>query len=360
MIKGQKLKGTIVALVGDILPTRSLSDLPVSAAEVFKVISSADFSVGNFEMPLTDRGWPIEKLLNIRAHPDIASSVGELGVDLVTVANNHSVDFGWDGLSQTVDLLQNSGVAVIGAGLNVELARRPALHTVGGVTIGVIAFSCLLPTGMAASPDRPGISPIHIDTGYEVNANYQMEEPGDIAAVRVRTSARERDVVEAEFAIKELKKMCDKVVITIHWGFGSGEELAEYQEPLARRLLDAGGDVIHGHHPHAVHGIGFHRGKPILFSLGTLVGQQVFLDAPTNVKALWKAMSPDGYIASIRINSDERTSVEIIPTRLGEDRLPMLAQGQAFDSICERLKRLSRPLGANIEHHDAQLRASAL
>ncbi|MGE0008337.1 MAG: CapA family protein [Parvibaculaceae bacterium] len=353
------MNGVTLALTGDILPTRELSPVPESAKEVFDLIEKADFAVGNFEMPLTDKGSAVEKLLNIRAHPGIGASLPVLGLDLVTVANNHAVDYGWEGLAQTVEVLRASGLRVVGAGRSVDEARQPEVAAANGKKIGVIGFSCLLPTGMAAASQRPGISPIHVDTSYEIDPYYQMEEPGDISVVKVRTQARSSDVAAAASAVKALKQRCDVVIVTIHWGFGSGEDIAEYQPPLARRLIDAGADVIHGHHPHAIHAVGFYKGRPILFSLGTLVGQQVFLDASPAVKTLWAGMSPDGYIATLTVSDEGGLAIGLVPTTLDPDRLPVLATGADFKRIEDRLVRLSAPHGAVIERHGKALRARA-
>ena len=353
------LSRVTVALTGDIIPVRKLSPLSESAKSVFDFVGAADFAVGNFEIPLTRKGNPLEKLLNIRADPTIANSFSVLGLDVVTVANNHSVDYGWEGLSETVSTLRETGLRVVGAGDTIVQAQRPEIAEVAGKKIGIIAFSCLLPTGMAASPDRPGISPIHIHTSYEIDSYYQMEEPGDISVVQVRTQTRSSDLALAVSAVKALKQRCDIAVVTIHWGFGSGEDLAEYQHPLAKSLIDAGADVIHGHHPHAIHAIGFYKNRPIFFSLGTLVGQQVFLEASPAVKALWAGMSPDGYVATLTISNDGDIAVEMIPTTLDSDRLPRIATGTDLDRIRDRLSRLSPPYGAYIESSGAVLRAKA-
>jgi poly-gamma-glutamate synthesis protein (capsule biosynthesis protein) len=215
--------------------------------------------------------------------------------------------------------------------------------------VGVIAFSCLTPTGMSAADDRPGLSPIHVRTAYEVDPWYQMEEPGDPSVLRVRTEVMAEDLDYATAAVRAAKAECGFLVVTVHWGFGSGEALAEYQLPLARALIDAGADVIHGHHPHAIHGIGFHAGRPIFFSAGTFIGQQVFLDASPQVQALWAAMSPDGYLACLRIADGRIDTIALLPTTLEAARLPVRAAGEVSDRIFERLARLSAPLGAVVE-----------
>ena len=98
-----------LALGGDILPTRRLANPPASAKRVYDRVRAADFAVANFEMPLTREGAPVQKLLNIRADPDIAADVPSLGFRVLTLANNHAVDYGWPALEATGSLLRGQG-----------------------------------------------------------------------------------------------------------------------------------------------------------------------------------------------------------------------------------------------------------
>lgn len=337
-----------LSFAGDVIPARRLVPATASNRAVYDIVTNADVSLCNFEIPLSSKGRPIEKLLNIRADPAIIGDVHVLGFDIATVANNHAVDFGWEALEDTISGLRRAGLKVVGGGATIEEARRPVIAITRGVRVGVAAFSCLLPPGMAASSERPGISPIHIDTAYEVDPYYQMEEPGDLSAIKVRTRVRQRDLEEAIEVVSKLRSECDILVVTVHWGFGSGDVLAEYQTALGMALIDSGADVVHGHHPHAVHPVGFHRGKPILFGLGTFIGQQTFLDAPTRVKDLWAEMSPDGIVARLEIASDGEISLSALPTTLDHNRLPVVARGEVFHRIRDRLERLSLPYGATV------------
>jgi poly-gamma-glutamate capsule biosynthesis protein CapA/YwtB (metallophosphatase superfamily) len=338
-----------VVLSGDILPTRRLVDPPAATAAIYERVRAADLAIGNFEMSCSERGTRVQKLLNIRAPATTAEDAPVMGFDVLTLANNHAVDYGWEALADTRDSLMRGGIAVVGVGATRVEAAKPSFHDVGGMRVGVIAFSCLTPTGMSAADDRPGLSPIHVRTSYEVDPWYQMEEPGDPSVLRVRTEVAAADLDFATRAVRAAKAACELLVATIHWGFGSGEELAEYQFPLARALVDAGADIIHGHHPHAIHGIGYHAGKPIFFSAGTFIGQQVFLDAAPQVQALWAAMSPDGYLAHLRIADGRIDSIALLPTTLDAARLPVRAEGKVADRIFERLGRLSAPLGAVLD-----------
>jgi poly-gamma-glutamate synthesis protein (capsule biosynthesis protein) len=338
-----------IILSGDILPTRRLIDPPAAAAAIYDRVRAADLAIGNFEMSCSERGTRVQKLLNIRAPATTAADAPVLGFDVLTLANNHAVDYGWEALADTRDSLVRGGIAVVGVGATRAEAAKPSFHDAGGMRVGVIAFSCLTPTGMSAADDRPGLSPIHVRTAYEVDPWYQMEEPGDPSVLRVRTEVMAEDLDYATAAVRAAKAECGFLVVTVHWGFGSGEALAEYQLPLARALIDAGADVIHGHHPHAIHGIGFHAGRPIFFSAGTFIGQQVFLDASPQVQALWAAMSPDGYLACLRIADGRIDTIALLPTTLEAARLPVRAAGEVSDRIFERLARLSAPLGAVVE-----------
>jgi poly-gamma-glutamate synthesis protein (capsule biosynthesis protein) len=343
------MAATAIVLSGDILPTRPLRHPPRATAAIYDRVRAADLAIGNLEMSLTDRGTKVQKLLNVRAPAALAADVPVLGFDVLTIANNHAVDYGWEGLADTRDGLVAAGIVVVGAGETRALAAAPVFRDAGGIRVGIIAFSCLTPTGMSASDARPGLSPIHVRTAYEVDPWYQMEEPGDPSVLKVRTEVAADDLDYAVAAVRAAKAAADFLVVTIHWGFGSGEALAEYQMPLARALIDAGADVIHGHHPHAIHGIGFHAGKPIFFSAGTFIGQQVFLDAAPAVQALWAEMSPDGYLACLRLDGTAIAGIDLMPTTLDAERLPVAADDAVRDRIFDRLRRLSAPLGATVE-----------
>src|SRR5689334_20875821 len=100
----------ILALSGDILPMRRLNEPGRAVEDVYDLVRTADFAVGNFEMPLVEGGSPVQKLLNVRASPEIAADVPALGFDVLTLANNHAVDYGWHGLERTLAVLREQGL----------------------------------------------------------------------------------------------------------------------------------------------------------------------------------------------------------------------------------------------------------
>jgi poly-gamma-glutamate capsule biosynthesis protein CapA/YwtB (metallophosphatase superfamily) len=344
-----------ITLCGDILPTRSLAQMSSNNQQVFETIRNSDFSLGNFEIPVTDRGSPIEKLLNIRAPSAIASTLDRIGINAACLANNHAMDYGWMGVEDTQRALEACAIKTVGTGVSLDAASQPLFANVSGVRVGILAFSCLTPTGTAAAPDRPGLSPLHIITGYEVDPWYQMEEPGDPACVTITTKVRPDDLQRARSSVATARQQCDVLIVTLHWGFGSTERLAEYQRPLAEELIESGADIVHGHHPHAIQAFGLHQGKPIIFSANALIGQQVFLDASEQVKALWRAMSLDGYITKLLWHNGSIERIEILPIMLDANRLPTFAEAEDFNRIARRLDDLSAPFGAQISQSEGRI-----
>lgn len=346
---------TLVTLCADVLPVRPLDALSPQNEAVFAALHASDFTLGNFEMPITEQGHPLNKLLNIRAPHSVAPSLPRIGLDAVTLANNHAPDYGWAGLCDTRAALNAQGIRTLGLGENRQAAAAPLFTEVEGLRIGVVAFSCLTPTGCDAADTRPGLSALRVNTAYEVDPWYQMEEPGDPACVRIRTEVRADDLAWAERVVREARAQCDLLIATVHWGFGSTEALADYQPSLARALIEAGADVVHGHHPHAVQAVGFHLGKPIVYSANVLIGQQVYLPASDKVHALWNGMSRDGFVTVLHLQGGVLDRVELRPTVLDAQRLPTFAEGADFERIAQRLQRLSAEHGARAEIADGRV-----
>jgi poly-gamma-glutamate synthesis protein (capsule biosynthesis protein) len=115
-----------IILCGDILPTRRLANSGPATRALYEMVRAADLAIGNFEMPLISDGAPVQKLLNIRADPEIAIDVPHLGFTVLTLANNHAVDYGWPGLEATARLLRKQGLAVVGVGCTRDEAASPS------------------------------------------------------------------------------------------------------------------------------------------------------------------------------------------------------------------------------------------
>jgi poly-gamma-glutamate synthesis protein (capsule biosynthesis protein) len=344
--------------VGDVIPSAPLfpGGAPVTAAfgRVVEVLAGADVAVGNLDTALTTRGYPREKLINVRANPEIvAPDLARMGFDVISVANNHGTDYGEIGLFDTLEALEGAGIRPVGGGADLAAATAPAIVEAGGWRVGVSAWTAVLPTGAAASAQRPGLAPLHVRTAYEVDPYLLMEEPATVPTVRSQVD--EADLAAACEAVARLRADVDFVVALVHWGGGLSEGLAEYQSPLGRALLDAGADVVVGSHPHRVLGIERHGDKAIIYSGGTLVEQIDRSTVAPELAPVFGMLSPDSFIATLAIAPGGDYAIRITPATIEADGVPALAEGEAFDRIAERIVRLSAELGTAVEIRAGEL-----
>jgi poly-gamma-glutamate synthesis protein (capsule biosynthesis protein) len=336
-----------LAVVGDVIPTRPLFPGPEGFGRVVELLAEADLALGNLDIPLTTRGYPREKLITARADPEIvAPDLARMGFDVLSVANNHATDYGEAGLFDTLAALESAGVRPVGGGETLAAATGPAVVEANGWRVGVSAWTCVLPTGAAASEQRPGLAPLHVRTSYEVDPYLLMEEPA--TPPTVRSWVDEADLDRARRTIAELRPRVDFVVVLVHWGGGLSDSLAEYQGPLGRALLDAGADVVVGSHPHRVLGVERHGGKAILYSAGTLV-EQLDRDAVApELRPTFELLSPDSFVGRLDVEPGGAYSLRITPTTIERDGAASVAEGAVFERIADRLVRMSAELGTDV------------
>ncbi len=206
------------------------------------LIGEADYFAANQEFPFSSRGQQApDKQYTFRLPESRVSLMNEIGVDLVTLANNHALDFGTDALLDTVSTLDQAGILHVGAGADSEAARQPAIVDVNGVRVGFIGASRVIPVASwTAGASSPGML-----TAYD-------------PALLVQT-------------IQETRPLCDYLVVLIHWGVERAEMPVGHQTSLGRQCIDAGADLVVGSHPHVLQGIEYYRGKPIVYSLGNFI-----------------------------------------------------------------------------------------
>lgn len=349
-----------IAIAGDVIPSRSTfpggSPATPGFGKVVELVSGADVAVANLDTALTERGHPREKFINVRATPALAGDLKRMGFDVLSLANNHVMDYGDTGLFDTLEALHAAGVRTVGAGADLRRATTPAIVATEKWRVGVLAWTSVLPTGAAASPERPGQAPLHVHTSYEVNPYLLMEEP--TSAPTVRTRVDDGDLEAARAALADLRSEVDFVVALLHWGGGLSDELAEYQRPLGRALLDAGADVVVGSHPHRVLGIETYNGKAIFYSPGTLVEQLSREGLVPEIAAIMDLLSPDSFVAILDVAPEGHYGIRIVPTTIDAEGVPAAAEGAAFDRIAERLVRMSAPLGTELQVRAGSLAAS--
>lgn len=209
---------------------------------VIKKMKAVDIMVMNNEFTYTDRGKPTPgKKFTFRAHPEMAKELNNLGVDLVSLANNHAYDYGEISLLDTMKTLKEVNIPYVGAGKNIKEAEKPVFFEKNGIKIAIVA---------ATSIERYG-------------------NPDTKAATETSAGvARCLDTARFEKVIRNAKKEADIVIAFVHWGSEGTNYIDAMQKKQAENMVDAGVDVIVGAHPHVLQKVDFIKGVPVVYSLG--------------------------------------------------------------------------------------------
>jgi poly-gamma-glutamate capsule biosynthesis protein CapA/YwtB (metallophosphatase superfamily) len=245
-----------LAAVGDILLDRGVGQkieqygTQYPFEQVAPILSAADITFGNLECPLAEKGRKVIKPFCFKARPVTVKSLLNAGFDLLSLANNHTMDCGRTGLVETMALLDRKGIRWCGAGRTLEEAERAAVLEVKGLRIAFVGFCDFLPEGSFLVEKRPTIA-------------FANEK-------RVRK------------AVAAAGKDADVVVASFHWGVEYASRPSRRQEAIARAAVEAGADLVLGHHPHVLQGLEMverkagpgRRPSLIAYSLGNFVFDQ--------------------------------------------------------------------------------------
>lgn len=309
-------------MAGDVVVTRPLERAlnKRGGAPVFAEIRGADCSIANLEIPLCDGGAPVEKLVTHRAAPALAGDLAAVGFGALVLANNHTCDYGVDGLLETLAHLRGAGITTIGAGRNLEEALSVNYVRGDGAVAAVLAVSALLPAGCAATEERPGVAPLRVDTRFEVDPAILMEQPG--TPPTVRTSVREDDLDRVREVISTARSSATHVIVYVHWGVGLQQARAEYQQSLGRALVDAGADLVVGYHPHAIQEIDRWGDGYIFHNLGECFSQYDPAAYPPSIAALLTQIQPEGCLLKAGLTPGRPARLELIPLAIDREGDP--------------------------------------
>jgi len=261
----KRKNGLSLVIVGDICVNRE--DPPSMFASVRRILRNASITFGNQEVPLTAKGTPIPGKTCLRAAPKNIEALTSSGFAAVGLANNHMMDFGPVGLTETLKALDKAGIEHAGGGSNIEDAHRPAIVERDGTKVAFLSFSSVfLPDSFPARRDRPGIASVRQHTSYQPPARV-FESPGMPAIVL--TTPDKEDFRRMQEDVQKARTLADIVVVSWHWGVSGGYgKRVNYQQEMGRAAIDAGADIVVGHHPHSLQGVEVYKGKPIFYSLG--------------------------------------------------------------------------------------------
>ncbi len=250
-------KSLTMLAVGDIILGPSPDDLFQYTASV---LQEADITLGQLEVPYTERDTNI---FTIDRHPDHLNGLASAGFDAVTFAGNHIWDAGVPGIVDTLEWLERHHIACTGGGMTLSEAKRPAILERDGTRFGFLTYNCVGPKESWATSKRPGCSYVHVITHYELD-HATPGGPPDIY-----TWAESKTLRAMEGDIRGLRHLCDVLVVSFHKGIAhTPATLAEYEHQVSHAAIDAGADLVLGHHAHILKGIEVYKGKAIFHGLG--------------------------------------------------------------------------------------------
>ncbi|WP_276352189.1 CapA family protein [Cohnella caldifontis] len=232
-------------------------------SEVKSTLQEADLVVGQLEVTHTTRD---RQAMELGRHPDHLGPLATNGFDLVTMAGNHLMDAGAAGVEDTIEWLDRHRIAHVGAGMNLEEAKRPVILERGGTRIGYLNYNCVGPKSTWAAADKPGNPYLEIITHYEL----EHETPGGPPTVYSWATMRTLKAMEDD--IRALRPLCDVLVVAFHKGIGhTPAKIAQYEQQVSYAAVDAGADLVVAHHAHILRGAEVYKGKTIYHGLCNFV-----------------------------------------------------------------------------------------
>lgn len=251
-----------------------VGDLMLSAADpgsyfdpARALLTGADAAIAHVEWPHTDRGQVCAVDIPAPAVPPAhLDSLTDCGFAVATLASNHMFDQGPFGVQDTIDGLRRRGIVPVGAGMTVDEARRPAIIERGGLRLGFLSYNAVGPRESWATPVKAGVAPVRVHAHYELD----IASPGSPPTEHTAIDGESAELLQAD--IRAARAAVDVLSVCFHKGMGFVRaQLAQYERPLAHLAIDAGADIVIGHHAHILRGVEVYRGKPVFHGINHFV-----------------------------------------------------------------------------------------
>ncbi|MBO9198889.1 MULTISPECIES: CapA family protein [Niastella] len=278
--------------------------------DTLPIFKEADVRICNLECVMSSKGSPALKVFTFRSDPNNIAVLEAASINAVSLANNHTLDYGREALADTFVLLEKAGIRYAGAGANLLMAQHPAILEMGSMKIGLLSVTDANETGWEAETDRSGTWYVPVDIG----------------------DPRAFDLIER---IKETKTAVNILIVALHWGSNWGYEPEPGHREFAHMLIDAGVDIIFGHSCHVFRGIEIYRKKPIIYSAGDFIDDYA-------VDAIER--NDESFIFMIEIFEQSIQNMFLYPTIIKNFQV-QLADLSRVIHIASRMKRLCRELG---------------
>jgi poly-gamma-glutamate synthesis protein (capsule biosynthesis protein) len=290
---------------------------------VAATMRQADLTIVNLECAITSSAqrWSgARKAFYFGAPPAAVQSLLDAGVDGVTLANNHVLDFDYAGLRDTLQILTQHGIGHAGAGMHIDEARAPLFFERGGIKFGMAAY-CDHQADFAAQEHGPGIS--YLDLDAEADALEQFR----LGLMHIQ------------------KGNADWPILSLHWGPNMIDRPSPYFVRLAHAAIDMGYRILFGHSAHVFHGVEIYRGCPIVYAAGDLV-DDYYVDP-------W-FQNDHQLLFELELSQDGLQRIRLYPIFISDCRVS-LASGEQFQYIASRASALCAEMGSRVERADNQL-----
>jgi poly-gamma-glutamate capsule biosynthesis protein CapA/YwtB (metallophosphatase superfamily) len=298
-----------VAAVGDIMLARGLGDriltgedaYPFSAVE--HLLIDADLAIGNLETALGEGGQAEKKGYTFLAPPQAATALGHAGFDVLSLANNHAMDYGPLTLLQAIELLEEQGVRIVGAGIDAAHAYAPLQMDIANLNLAILAFVDV---------------PVEV-RGFDTRTWRAHETSSGVAWA---------DAERMRSALALAHESADFTVVLLHSGYEYISAPSPPQQAAARLAIDAGADLVIGHHSHVLQGVEYYASGVIIYGLGNF--------------AFEEGGVLESGLMNIWIDSEGIRSLEFVPLLVGQDGRPIPADPAHAESIRKEFNNLSR------------------
>ncbi len=306
------------AFVGDMMLGRlvneALKSMPAAYpwGNTLPVLRENDIRICNLECVISDRGAPwglTPKAFHFRTDAKNIEILRTAGIDVVSLANNHSLDYEYEGLYEMMSILDHSGVRYAGAGTDLSRASQPALFQAAGITVGFIAFTDNEPT-WEATERQSGVHHVPVD-------------PDDERARRLF------DLVQ------QTKKETDLVIVSAHWGPNWGYQPVSEHVPFGHLLIEYGADIVYGHSCHVFRGIEIYQERLILYSTGDFVDDYAIDEIERN---------DESFIFVVETSGGRIDHIRLYPTVISHMQACLAGPRDAI-TIAARMQRLCAKIG---------------
>jgi poly-gamma-glutamate synthesis protein (capsule biosynthesis protein) len=311
------------------------------------VFQQADIRFVQCERTYSRRGWPPRFALggsseHSRLDPDMVSVFKASGANVVSLASNHTMDWGPEAALDTIDLFRSMGIQVVGAGKDDTEARAPAIIEKNGVRVAILSYCTVLRDGQTAGPGKVGSAPMRAHAYYEAE-DFQPGTPP-----KVITVPYEGDLAALEEDIRKTKTQADVVIVSLHWGVHYlPKVIATYQPPVAHAAIDAGADLILGHHAHMLKAVEVYKERVCFYSIGNFITNGAMrASLPYRWNLYWYQVEPDT-LYSFPIESKKSMVAKAVISKKGVEKVSFLpifinrqAQPEPLDQNDERFQEV--------------------